>query len=237
MTADPDETIKQDADLYDKRAAEYGSDETDLEHAIPQEAEELYRQDLEDVLGPFSKYRSVLEVGAGNGVLTQLLKRWGCGEIVGTDISAGMLAIARKRLPDCRFEHVTSEADAGLFKPRSFDLVISRQLVCHLIDPITVFSIWKEWLKPGGQVAVIDGLWTRRDWGPPSSPAGALVNNRPLSCTQTWATVSYLLRRADLAVSAERFLPRVNTFAREHYAIGEGREPVFRYVVTATAPG
>jgi len=84
-------------------------------------------------------------------------------------------------------------------------------------------------------VAVIDGLWTRRDWGPPDSPAGALVDNRPLSCTQTWATVSYLLRRAGLSVSTECYLSRVNSFARERYAIGETREPVFRFVVVAAA--
>jgi SAM-dependent methyltransferase len=176
-----------------------------------------------------------LEVGAGNGIFTKLLVQWGCGGIVGIDISEGMIAVARARLPDCRFEWVTNETEVGLFEPASFDLIISRQLACHLIDPIAAFATWKTWLKPEGRIAVIDGLWTRADWGPLGSAAGDLVDSRPLSCTQTWATVSYLLGRAGMTVTHRRFLARVNSFGRERYAIGDVREPIFRFVVVAAA--
>jgi SAM-dependent methyltransferase len=237
MASALDDELREDAEIYNRRAAGYGSDDRDLEHAIPKEMEDLYRQDLEEVLGPLTEYRSVLEVGAGNGVFTQLLKQWGCGGIIGIDISEGMLTLARSRLPDCRFELVTSETDSERFEAASFDLIISRQLACHLIDPIAVFAIWKTWLKPEGRIAVIDGLWTRKDWGPPSSSAGVLVDKRPLSCTQTWATVSYLLGRAGTTVTDQRFLGRVNSFGKERYAIGDVREPIFRFVVVAAAGG
>ena len=227
-----DEHVKRDAQIFDANAAAYGSD---VLHAIPKELEELYQQDLEDVLGPFAKYKTVLEVGAGNGIFTRLLDKWGCHAIVGIDISNRMLDAARASLPHCTFKHITKEAEPNLFPPTSFDLIISRQLACHLIDPIAVFGCWKTWLKPDGRIVVIDGLWTRRDWGPPMSVVGALVDERPLSCTQTSATVSYLLERANLAIEHRGLLERVNEFAKEQFVIGQSREPIYRYVVVATA--
>jgi SAM-dependent methyltransferase len=225
--------LGDDARLYDRRAATYGADPDDLEHSIPQELEEPYRQDLEEVLGPFDRHKSVLEVGAGNGLFTRLLSGWGCRRVVGTDISAGMISVARSRLPDCEFKVISTEADPDLFRPASFDLIISRQVACHLIDPIAVFECWKTWLQPGGRVAVIDGLWTRKDWGPSVNSAGVLVDDRPLSCTQTWATVAYFLERSGLSVTDRRFLDRVNRFGKDRFTIGEAREPIFRFIVVA----
>jgi SAM-dependent methyltransferase len=235
MAENLDEHLKKDSEIFNARATTYGSDPNNFLHAIPKELEELYRQDLQEALGAFAEYKSVLEVGAGNGIFTRLLDRWGCKGIVGTDISGDMLGVAQVQLPHCRFQLITKEAEPDFFPPASFDLIISRQLACHLIDPIGVFECWKMWLRPGGRIAVIDGLWTRRDWGPPTSRGGALVDERPLSCTQTSATVSYLLARANLVVKHRGFLKRVNGFAKQRYAIGQSREPVFRFVVVATA--
>jgi SAM-dependent methyltransferase len=235
MTEDLDEPLKKDADIFNARAATYGSDPNSNLHTIPKELGELYRLDLEEVLGGFAENNSVLEVGAGSGTFTLLLDSWGCKQIIGTDISDGMLSVARTRLPHCSFKLVTKEVEPNLFPPASFDLIISRQLACHLIDPIAVFECWKMWLKPGGRIVVIDGLWTRQDWGPSTSQWGALVEERPLSCTQTTATVSYLLARANLAVKHRGFLRRVNRFSKQHYKIGQLREPIFRFVVVATA--
>ena len=238
MTENLDEHLKKDSEIFSANAATYGSDQDKLLHAIPKELEELYREDLQEVLGAFEEYKSVLDVGAGNGIFTRLLDKWGCKGIVGTDISGDMLGLARAQLPHCSFQQITKEAEPDLFPPASFDLIISRQLACHLMDPISVFECWKMWLKPGGRIAVIDGLWTRKDWGAPTSRGGALVDERPLSCTQTSATVSYLLAQANLVVKHRGFLKRVNGFAKQRYSIGQPREPVFRFVVVATAePG
>jgi SAM-dependent methyltransferase len=230
---DQAQQLRADAELYDVRAANYGVDPDDLDHSIPPGLEAPYRADLEEALGALDRYKSVLEVGAGTGALTQLLAKWGCRRIVGTDISKGMLDVARAKLPKCEFKVVTAEVEPNLFRPECFDLIISRQVVCHLMDPIAVFECWKQWLKPRGRVAIIDGLWTRVDWGPPRSAAGALVDHRPLSCTQTWATLNYLLERSGLSVGQSRMLERVNAFAKERFAIGDPREPIFRYVVVA----
>src|SRR5689334_1269598 len=87
MKEDLADRIKLDAEVFDRQAPKYGKAGDDLLHAIPAEAEELYRQDLRDVLGPFGEYKSVLEVGAGTGLFTRLLGRWGCKGITGIDIS------------------------------------------------------------------------------------------------------------------------------------------------------
>lgn len=232
MTESSDSQVKKDAKHFDERAASYGRDPNDLLNAIPNEVEQSYRDDLREVLGEFTEYKSVLEVGAGTGLFTRLLDVWGCKGIVGIDISGRMLDVARAKLPHCSFRQVTKEAEPHLFPPATFDLIISRQLVCHLIDPIAVFECWKTWLKPGGRIAVIDGLWTRKDW---RGRSGALVDERPLSCTQTKATVSYLLERSDLVVKHRGYLERVNRFAKERFDIGQPREPIYRYVVVASA--
>jgi 2-polyprenyl-3-methyl-5-hydroxy-6-metoxy-1,4-benzoquinol methylase len=78
MTENSDRNLKLDSEVFNAHAAIYGGDPNNLLHAIPKELEELYRQDLEDVLGSFAHYKSVLEVGAGNGIFTRLLARWGC---------------------------------------------------------------------------------------------------------------------------------------------------------------
>lgn len=229
MTENADD-LKRPSRLFNEYAATYGRNP---KHAIPPELEEHYRQDLEEVLGPFAQYKSVLEVGVGNGLFTQLLDKWGCQNIVGTDIADGMLEAARARLAHCEFKLVAREAEPDLFPPAAFDLIISRQLVCHLIDPIAVFQCWKSWLKPGGRIAVIDGLWTRIDWGRASTERGALVDTRPLSCTQTTATLCYLLARTGLQVQHQNLLKRVNGFEKEQFEIGQPREPIMRFVVVA----
>jgi SAM-dependent methyltransferase len=235
MKEDLADRIRLDAEVFDRQAPKYGKAGDDLMHAIPAEAEELYRQDLRDVLGPFGEYKSVLEIGAGTGLFTRLLGRWGCKGITGIDISGEMLAVAKSTIPDGQFKAVTTESDPELFPAESFDLIISRQLICHLIDPIRVFECWRRWLKPCGKIAVIDGFWTRADWGSPSSRSARLVEDRPLSCTQTSATASYLLERANLMIQHRRMMTRVNDFAKAHYRIGQTREPIFRYVIVATA--
>ena len=231
MAENTDHHLKRQSRLFNDYAATYGKNP---KHAIPKELEGHYRQDLEEVLGSFAQYKSVLEVGAGNGLFTQLLHKWGCEDITGTDIAEVMLEAARARLPQCEFRLLTEEAQPDLFPPASFDLIISRQLACHLIDPIAVFQCWKSWLKPGGRIAIIDGLWTRIDWGRASTERGSLVDSRPLSCTQTTATACYLLTHAGLKVRYQGLLGRVNNFEKEQFEIGQPREPIMRFVVVAS---
>lgn len=67
-----------------------------------QSAEE--RSDRESVLVPSAKYylgdlagKSVLDLACGSGYFTRLIEAWGADTVVGADISAEMIDIARRR--------------------------------------------------------------------------------------------------------------------------------------------
>lgn len=92
-----------------------------------------------------------------------------------------------------------------MWKHGAFDCIVSRQVVCHLADPLAAFGHWHAWLRPGGWVLVIDGLWSREGWGD-----DALADSLPLSCLQTRGTVTHLLERAGFRVEHCVWLERVN---------------------------
>jgi len=122
-----------------------------------------------------------------------------------------MLNEAQRRVPDhltpfLSFVRGDTIRDGNLFPNHSFDMIVSRQVVCHLTDPLTAFHHWHTWLKPHGHVMVIDGLWSREGWG-----NDELVDSLPLSCLQTRRTVAYLLERSAFEIEQCLWLERVNT--------------------------
>lgn len=113
----------------------------------------------------------VLEVGCGTGAFTVPLagavgER---GEVLGVDISAAMLAEARKRLAATRLRNVTLlEADAQThqFDPSRFDLVTSRFGVMFFVDPAAAFANLLRAAGPGGRLcfACWAALEDNRHW-------------------------------------------------------------------------
>jgi len=75
---------------YDTIALDYQR----ISAAVPLRDAEWYslRQRLGDLAG-----LSVLDLACGDGMGTRLLKRWGAARVVGVDISAQMIALARQR--------------------------------------------------------------------------------------------------------------------------------------------
>jgi ubiquinone/menaquinone biosynthesis C-methylase UbiE len=209
------------AHMYDAEAEQY---EANIGHGLGTVAEqEAWQSDLRSV-ADFAADSRILEVGAGTGALTRLLAQWG-GQVVGLEVSAAMLAEATRRLPAERVARVefrlgdTHQAD--LFPPASFDWLVSRHVVSHLYDPLRAFHNWLTWLRPTGQVLVVEGFWPRADWE-------GLADELPLSCLQTRATIGYLLEQAGFAIQANSWLEKVNAYwgARE-------AGPPQRYVILA----
>jgi SAM-dependent methyltransferase len=88
---------------------------------------------------------AVLEIGCGTGAFTEPLARavGERGTVVGADISAAMLAGARKRLAEAGLGNVSLlEADAQThkFEPGRFDLIASRFGVMFFEDPAAAFA-------------------------------------------------------------------------------------------------
>lgn len=93
----------------------------------------------------------VLDVGAGSGRLTGLLKkRWPKAQVVALDLALGMLREARRNASWWRpFRRVAGDAQALPFADASFDLLVSN-LCLQWCDPGAAFREFRRVLRPGG---------------------------------------------------------------------------------------
>ncbi|NWF79361.1 MAG: methyltransferase domain-containing protein [Chloroflexi bacterium] len=212
--------------LYDDLASTY---EDQPGHGFASLAEqEAWETDLREAFR-ISVGAPVLDVGTGTGVFARLFASWGC-QVVGLDPSVQMLAEAERRVPSALQSAITFVAgdtvrDGALFPASSFTAIVSRQVVCHLTDPLAAFRHWYTWLQPAGQVLVVDGLWSRAGWSDDQ-----MGDALPLACLQTRATIPYLLEQVGFQVVHNGWLERVNQ------ALGSTQTSP-RYLVIARKPG
>ncbi len=101
---------------------------------------------------PLADPRRVIDVGCGPGNSTELLTwRYPAAEVMGLDSSPDMLAAARGRLPDLRFE----QADLASWSPHvRYDLIFANAVLQWVPDHARLFSRLIEALPPGGCLAV-----------------------------------------------------------------------------------
>jgi SAM-dependent methyltransferase len=77
-----------------------------------------------------------LDVGCGTGVLCEaILQAAAPTEVVGIDVSDGMLAWARERLPDARVQLMQASAMSLPFTDETFDTVVSGLVLNFVPDP------------------------------------------------------------------------------------------------------
>lgn len=102
----------------------------------------------------------VLDVGTGTGQVSILLAGLGF-DVVGTDLAGGMLALARRKASQMKTPPKLQVGDAVQpdFCEQSFDVVTSRYLLWTLREPQTALRNWFDLLRPGGRLAVVDGIW------------------------------------------------------------------------------
>jgi SAM-dependent methyltransferase len=140
-------------------------------------------------LGAAKPGERVLDVGCGAGETSLLLAKavGPAGAVTGVDISAPLLAVARRRgagMANAAFV----EADAARHPfAADCDLVASRFGVMFFDDPTAAFANIRTALKPGGRLAFIcwrpaqENQWVTlpaaaaRDLLPPSPPADPLA--------------------------------------------------------------
>jgi ubiquinone/menaquinone biosynthesis C-methylase UbiE len=101
----------------------------------------------------------VLDVGCGAGqTLLQLAERVGThGRVVGVDISEPLLARARERVQQARFEQVEivlGDAATQRFES-AFDIVFSRFGVMFFEEPVAAFQNLRAALRPGGRLGFV----------------------------------------------------------------------------------
>mgnify|MGYP001791874842 CR=1 FL=1 len=109
---------------------------------------------LIDVAAP-RRGDGVLDVGCGTGLVTHLLaeKVGPKGSVVGIDLSARMLELARPRAqPNTKF--MAMAAEHMVFRDRSFDLITYGQSLPYLIDPLASLEEAFRLLRPRGSVTL-----------------------------------------------------------------------------------
>lgn len=92
-------------------------------------------------LRPLARSGRVLDTACGTGRVTALLVKEGFAEVVGTDVSPAMMAVAKRRLPQIEF--FQRDATQLPFDDDSFDTVTCIGLLMHL-DATTRIAVLKQ---------------------------------------------------------------------------------------------
>lgn len=115
---------------------------------------------LQQMLGLSEVTGKVLDNGCGNGLfLERLAREFPAGtDLIGTDISLGMLHHAKSRLAAHEATTTLMQADACRlpFADDTFDLVFARGLLHHLPDPEAGAREMARVLRPGGVAIALD---------------------------------------------------------------------------------
>jgi SAM-dependent methyltransferase len=101
---------------------------------------------------------SVLDIGCGGGETALALARAVApdGTVVGVDLSAAVLALARRAAASCaRVRLVQADAQLFPFEPASFDAAFSRFGVMFFADPVAAFINIRHSLRPNGRLAFV----------------------------------------------------------------------------------
>ncbi len=125
---------------------------------------------------------SVLEVGVGTGLALPHYR--GDKRITGIDLSAEMLAVARRRVADERLNRVDDllemDAEAMSFADGSFDIAVAMFVASVVPHPRALLSEMRRVVRPGGQLLFVNHFraergarwWIERTMAPASRRLG-----------------------------------------------------------------
>jgi len=141
---------------YDERAASY--DDSAMHRGLTDEVAGFL--DLTGV-------RFVLDVATGTGLMLRAIATRVPADrpqLIGLDLSAEMIAVARPRLPGATF--LVGDATEVLLPDATFDLITCITAL-HLFEhPHLVFAEWARLLTPGGRVVTASFAPSDHDDGP-----------------------------------------------------------------------
>ena len=100
----------------------------------------------------------VLDLGCGAGDVSMLAGELvgTSGSVVGIDLNAQVLAVARARAQATGLPHVTfTEASVSTFSdPKPFDIVIARYVLLYQVDPVAFLRAAARFARPGAVLAL-----------------------------------------------------------------------------------
>jgi SAM-dependent methyltransferase len=105
-----------------------------------------------------SRPGDVLDLGCGTGSLSLLAAEQG-HRVTGVDLSPAMVALARAKLAGRDAVFLVGDAAAPPVGEDRFDAVVVRHVLWALPDPGRALRHWRELLRPGGRLVLIEGVW------------------------------------------------------------------------------
>ncbi len=213
------------ADRYNSQAAEEYDGVLGL-GTLSAEMQSALMADLQRVYTVFEN-ADVLDVGAGTGAFCGALTDLPVRSITALEPSPSMLERLKTKPELIRARPVAGSCDHDddrtLFADSSFDVIASRKVVSSLFDPLVAFRNWHHWLRAGGHVVIIDGLFGRDSW---VGDWAEEVDVLPLSASQSMATVPYLLEAVGFTIKSVDLTHQWNQTARTpHYIVVASKEP------------
>ncbi|MFI5681136.1 class I SAM-dependent methyltransferase [Streptomyces cellulosae] len=152
MTNESDATTSTDVD-WDARAASF-DDEPD--HGL--RAPDVRRAWAERLRGWLpGRAADVLDLGCGTGSLSLLAAEQG-HRVTGVDRSSNMVALARAKLAGRDAVFLVGDAAEPPVGEERFDVVLVRHVLWALPDPGRALRHWRELLRPGGRLVLIEGV-------------------------------------------------------------------------------
>ena len=100
---------------------------------------------------PPDNNRRILDLGCGNGSLSHMLSQQGF-EVVGIEESASGIELASQSYPDCKFLQGSIYNLPTAQLGEKFDIIVSVEVIEHLVYPKQLIKAAKEHLKPGGRL-------------------------------------------------------------------------------------
>jgi ubiquinone/menaquinone biosynthesis C-methylase UbiE len=199
--------------------------------------------------------REVLDVGTGTGTLALLAAELG-HDVIAVDLSEAMILAARRKSIESGIavDWRHGDAEDPPVPEGSMDAVISRHLVWTLPDPALAARAWRDRLRPGGLVAVIDGTYPHRPLPARLLAAAAtrLVGNEdddeheypadvdarlPLMTQRSPAALMEVLRQAGFERVRSRGLGEIDRVERAHLGLLQRTADGWRrYLVVGRAP-
>ncbi|MEV6406946.1 class I SAM-dependent methyltransferase [Streptomyces bobili] len=142
---------------WDAEAAEAAAFDEEPDHGLRDpDVRAAWADRLRDWLA--DRPGDLLDLGCGTGSLSLLAAERG-HRVTGVDLSPAMVEQARTKLAGRDAVFLVGDAAAPPVGEERFDTVLVRHVLWTLPDPGRALRLWRDLLRPGGRLVLVEGVW------------------------------------------------------------------------------